>query len=429
MIGLLVRFSWGARWNLGIAARFREKAADTRPMRTVRSAVLLILGLAALGLGWHLSTARAFRARLADLVALSVPPSPVRRPWEPRLEALEARLVADPGFPPEGPRPTAAWREAPRDLDAQEQQWVTEAGAALEGLESVLVALRRLEPDALGWNGSTVRLLFARACTNVLLGQAWSDRDEARLIDALRLTRAVDDGTTMGSLIRTASEGMLLDCVQAGVADGRFRAQELLEGVRPLLDDWAHEPERTARRLRRDLAEVARLARVERVEQASWLARPVRQRQVLQLLAPIEKALEIAQLPAARSPWVLRGELAALLDREAEGSSLSVWCNATADAHRRHASRNVLLIGLAVAAVREERGRWPERLEEVAGLEAEDVLDPVTAGPLPFSVNEEGVTIGPACWGLIGDPRLDPFRAPYGWRMGREVLPTGRSGR
>lgn len=385
-------------------------------MRFARNALLVLAGLAALAVGWHVRTGRAYRERIDALVALSIPASPARRPWEPRLEAMAARLIAQPDFPPEGPRPLSAWREA-RDLDAEERAWLEAATAQLAGLDRVLAALRELEPGDLAWNGETMKLLFTRACTNVLTGRAWQSRDPAPLLDALRLLRATDDGTTIGSVVRTTSERLVVECVHAGVASGRFEARSLLAQVGPLLDDWVHTSERAERRLLRDLSQIGRLVHAEEVERAGPRARALRQREILQFLAPVEEALEIARLPAYQTPWVVQEGRAALLGGDNSPKPLSVWCTATAQAHGRHASRNVLMTGLAVAAFRAEHGRWPERLRELAGLADEDTLDPVTGRRLAYSVDAAGARIGPAGWGVLGDPRPDPHTSPYGWRL------------
>lgn len=416
---LLCRFSWDAPWNRGIGTGFREEEADTHSMRFARKALPAVAGLAvlaALALGGYVRTGKAYRERIDALVALSIPPSSVRRPWEPRLEAMSTRLMAQRDFPPEGPRPCSAWREA-RDLDAEERAWLDAATAQLDGLERVLAALRELDPGDLAWNGETSKLLFTRACTNVLTGHAWQSHDPAPLFDALRLLRATDDGTTIGSLVRTTSEQIVLECVHAGVASGRFEARTLLAGARPLLDDWTFSPERAERRLRRDLSQIGHLVHAEGLELAGPRDRALRQREILSFLEPVEQAFEIARLPAHQTPWVVEEGRAALLGGDTSPRPLSVWCTATAQAHGRHAGRNVLLTGLAVVAFHEANGRWPRRLGEVEELPEEDALDPVTGRGLAYSLDAESVTIGPAGWGVLGDPRPDAFASPYGWRL------------
>jgi hypothetical protein len=282
--------------------------------------------------------------------------------------------------------------------------WLESLWSELTGLDGVLSALRALPLEDLGWNGETPRLLIAREITNALCGRAWlalegGDGTAATLAwtDALRLARALDDGSILGTMVRGMSEAIVLGSVRAGLGLGAS-ATALRPELLPFFLDWGHVAERAEHAIRRDLSLVTNLP--------AELDDPA---QCLGFFQDVERAIERARGPAAAlvSAREARGESGA------EPATASAWRQITLHLHDLHARRNVAFTALAVAAQREQHGAFPASLAELTDLEPEFTLDPRTGTELPYSLFDSEAQIGPPSWAEFEDEDGRP--SLYAW--------------
>lgn len=391
-----------------------------------RLIVLGSIGLAlVLGTRFALSelTERAWQARKQTLLTLALDQPMERRPWELRFESLQDRLLSSARFQEIARSPyhaSHAWESTPpRPLDAFERVWLESLENELVGLNGILAELRKLPEDELVWHGDVRKLSVLRECTNALCARAWralddsdaegSDDDVAprgdlavlsALDDALRLARATDDGSTMGTMIAATSEGTVLAALRGALARG-LDAREARRALVPRLEPWAFTSEHARRVIRRDLSYVS--------ADPGEITKP---REALAYFAPVESALETADTPLERTPWA----------REAPSSEdlhdgVGQWNGTTRLLHGRHAQRNVALTALAVAAFRAEHGAFPATLAEIPDLPSEHALDPLTGAPLAYACDGEAARVGPAAWGERVDVWRDVEDSPYFWAL------------
>lgn len=328
---------------------------------------------------------RAWERRRQELLERALFQPEVRRPWEVRFEALQQRMQGSPRIREitnSAYRPHVAWGGgAPRWLNDFEKVWAESVWGELDGLDSVLKDLRALRPEDLEWHGATAKLLSLRECTNALCARAWialeegDDEAVARAYaDALRLARATDDGTSIGVMVRWACEGIALRSLRSALELGA-PAGELRIALAPLLADWNYAPERGERCIRRDLTCLADFQPKagESSSARAWFE-------------PVERAFELAQEPIATRE---------LAEEDPHGSR-ACWTRCIQLLHERHAVRNVVLTALALAESRAEHGTWLTSLAAVDGLPPEHALDTLTGAPLVYSIDGDGVRIGPA---------------------------------
>jgi len=371
------------------------------------SAVLLTLVLGAY-VGRRAWYEHAWQERRGALLDMALFPEKLRRPWEIRLQALHERVRTSPHMGEISASPhrplVAIGDEPPRALTPAERVWVESLWNELVGLDGVLGQLRRLELDELVWHGESVRLSVAREMTAALCASAWlalEEKDDAQALacwtDALRLARAMDDGTTLALLTRATSERTVLGAVRNALGFGLSPLAARTE-LAPLLADWEYSAERAEQRIRRDLAALA-----DTLEGAGELSDPGR---ALVHCRPVEAALSLAPEPAAT--FVARG---------LHDGPERQWTVAMEQLHARHAERNVALTALAVAAFREEHGALPAALAELPVRSAELAIDPLTGEPLPYERTATDARIGPAAWGTRVDRWSDEERSPYAWRV------------
>jgi hypothetical protein len=376
---------------------------------------LLVIGAvgAALVLGTRLAlaelTEHAWYVRKRKLAELALVRPEGRRPWEVRFDALVEHARTSPRFreitdSPYRPYP-ALGSEDPRPLDEFERLWIETLLAELQGLDAVLAVLRKSPPEDLEWNGDTARLGTQREITSALCGRAWlaleaGDPAAAAGVyaDALRLARATDDGSVMGTHVRIGSEGIVFRAIRGALA---FRAspRALRKELVPLLEPLAFDPARAERVIRRDLAEIpAAEASGEPWNDPAYM---------LAHYASVEDGLALAHEP----PQAVR----ARFEAERGGSDVARgWETGIQSLHWLHAQRNVALTALAVAAHREKHGRFPATLAEIADLPDEHALDPLAGTPLPYSTDGASARIGPTAW---SPPSDEPERAPDVWTL------------
>jgi hypothetical protein len=374
--------------------------------------VLAAVGLAVV-LGSYLAlgafTERAWELRKRTLAELALARPEGRRPWEVRFEALVEGARTSPRFreitdSPYRPYP-ALGSDEPRPLDEFERLWVESLWNELAGLDAVLAVLRKSPPEDLEWNGDTARLGTQREITNALCGRAWlalEARDHAAAAgayaDALRLAHATDDGSVMGTQVRLASEGIVLRSIRGALAF-RGSPRALRKELVPVLEPLAFDPERAERAIRLDLAGIP----AAEASGAPWDDPAYK----LAYYASVEDGLALVHA----SPQVVREHFEA--DRG--GSDLARgWETGIHSLHWLHAQRNVALTALAVAAHREEHGRFPATLADIADLPAEHALDPLAGTPLPYSLDGDTARIGPIAWSLPSD---EPGRALDVWSL------------
>ena len=394
-----------------------------------RLVVLGSIGLAlVLGARFALSelTERAWQARRETLLALALDQPKERRPWELRFESLQDRLLSSPRFQEITRSPyhaSQAWESTPpRPLDAFERVWLESLENELVGLNGILAELRRLSDDELAWHGEVRKLSVLRECTNALCGRAWLALDDSdaegsddevsddaiaprgnlaalgAFDDALRLARATDDGSTVGTMIAATSEGIVLAALRGALARG-LDPREARRALVPRLEPWVYTSEHARRVIRRDLSYVS--------ADPGEITRP---REALAYFAPVEEALETADAPLERTPWARSAA-----PSEDLHDGVGQWNGATRLLHGRHARRNVALSALAVAAFRAERGAFPASLAEIPDLPSEHALDPLTGAPLAYVYDGETARVGPAAWGERVDVWRDLEDSPYLW--------------
>jgi hypothetical protein len=165
----------------------------------------------------------------------------------------------------------------------------------------------------------------------------------------------------------------------------------------PLLEDWSYDPGLARRTIRRDLAAL------ESMDEHSARG--------LEMLRGVERALELAGGPVEE---VIR--LRAERDPTRPERGTVTWLGAPWYLHARHARRNVALAALAVAAYREQHGRWPESLGAL-DLPADQMLDTLEQEPLAYVSGEDWARVGPASWGERAAPWNGAGESPYAWTL------------
>jgi hypothetical protein len=375
-----------------------------RRILVIGSIALAVAGGARLAL--EELTERAWQQRKRELLELALFPAQERRPWEVRFDSLAERVRSSPRFDEIVSSPYGAhnaWGAGePRSLNEFERVWLESWWAELGGLDAVIRALRERSLAELEWHGDTASLALSRGITNALCGQAWlalesGDSPAASLAygDALRLARATDDGTFIGTTVRTTSEGIVLRAVRAALAFGASPAA-LRAQLAPFLEALAYDPERAERTMRRDLTMLVGIEELaEPWDDPAWL---------LGYFAPVEEALAQAREPFARP--------ASRTDEERP------WHSVIGHLHAWHARSNVALTALAVAAFHELHGRYPSSLGELGDLPGSQGLDPLTGAPLPYSPSGAGARVGPAAWAeLDGERGSDPEESLFAWLL------------
>lgn len=363
-------------------------------------------------------TEHRWERRKAELLELAVFQPKERRPWEVRFESLAQRLGSSERMDEiraSKYRPLVCLGDEPaRPLDDFERVWVTSLWNELAGLEPILAELRRLPIGSLAWHGPTAKLATMRELALALCARAWTaaeagDSEGAAqdYADALRLARATNDGSTLGTMIRSACDRITLDSLRAVLALGPSPSA-LAATLAPLLMDWAYDADEAERAIRRDLAWVA-----DSEEGGEDGFEPA---EGLQRLAPLESALELAHGPI-EAVARLREELVAGRVAGAPRDGLRLLATPVSYLHARHAQRNVALTALAVAAFRERHGEFPATLAELEALEPALALDPLTGATLPYSRSDSGAQIGPVSWGTRVDVWQDADASPYVWTL------------
>jgi hypothetical protein len=354
-------------------------------------------------------TERAWEKRRGELLELALLPEATRRPWEVRLESLSERVRSSQRFDEitdSSYRAYVSWGGAePRALDEFERVWLESLWGELTGLDGVLTALRALPLEELGWHGETPRLSASREFTHALCGRAWlalegGDGPAAvrAWTDALRLARALDDGTIIGTLLRGTSEDIVLGSVRAGLGMGAS-ATALRAELAPFYRDWGNVAERAEHAIRRDLSLLAAIdPPPEGWDDPAYC---------LGFFQPIEDSIAEARAPAAEF-FRNTGR-----DREGGNDHPSAWRQITAHLHDLHARRNVAFTALAAAAHREQHGAFPASLAELADLERELTLDPRTGTELPYSLFDSEAQVGPPSWAEFDDGTGRP--SLYAW--------------
>jgi hypothetical protein len=374
-----------------------------------RILVIGSLGLVDLGAGrlaLEELTERRWEQRRAELLELAILPAKARRPWEVRFESLSERVQSSPRFDEiveSGRRPyTAVGSGEARALDEFERLWLEALWNELSGLDGVLVALRTLPLEDLGWSGEAPRLRFARELTNALCGRAWlalEDGDPASAVlawtDALRLARALDTGTILGAMIRGSSEDTVLRSVRSALQMGGS-ATVLRAELMPFYLDWGSVEARAEHSIRRELANV------------DGPGAPDDPAEALGYFLGVEEAL-------ARTGMTARDLERA---RDEEGGRFRppmAWEQVILHFHDLHARRNVACTALAVAAWREQHGGFPATLAELDTLEREFTLDPRSGTELPYSPGDFQAQVGPPSW---AEPDEDPESPSlYAWTL------------
>jgi hypothetical protein len=238
-----------------------------------------------------------------------------------------------------------------------------------------------------------------REVTSALCARAWlacEDADDVAATrayaDALRLSRATDDGTQLGCMIHTVCDGIVLRSLRSALAFGLAPAFARAE-LAPLLDGWPYDAEHT---LRRELSSVADLTRLD--------GDSTPPSEALGLYAGVEAGLALVRGPVAE---LVRAH--ALPDDDRNPRSPRKWLHAALSLHQFRSEQRVALTALAVASFRERHERFPASLAEVDDLPREQTLDPLTGAPLPYALVEGLARIGPAAWGEQVDvpSRLD----------------------
>ena len=346
---------------------------------TIGSLVLAVTGGAYFA--WN-RPERAWERRLIELRRLAIPNPGPREPWELAYEALKERLLDSPRFDEltSSDHPAhRAWSEGePRALDPLEREWLAGMWSELAGLDEILASLRLLPLEEIGRHGTDepAKMYLTREIANALCGRAWlalEVGDDARALaawtDALRMARALDEGTTVGTVIRGISEGIVLGNVRASLELG-MNASLVRQELLPFYLDCGNVASRAEHAIRRDLSVLGSAESI-----------PAR---ALEACRGVEEALARTREPARaffeeyeRVPYNER--LVIVIDY----------------LHRWHAWRNVAFTALAVAAHREQHGRLPATLDEIATLEPELRLDPWTGIDLPYQLASSEARIGP----------------------------------
>lgn len=335
---------------------------------------------------------QAWEERLSELRPLALHGSAERLSWELLFEALHERTSGSERFDvltyaPH--RSLVIGMAEPRFLEPLERRSLEDMGSELAGLDEILAELRALPLEELGWHGEECpKLLLTREISISLCGRAWlalEERDERRALDAwtdaLRLARALDDGTAVGTSIRGFSEGFVLGSVRSALALG-LRASLARQELLPFYGDWGRVRARAAHAIRRDLSSLWS------PESLEWLGGPA---EALAWCRGVEEALVRAREPSR----AFFETYEPVMDRQRF---------VIAELHRRHAWRNVAFSALAVAAHRETSGRFPATLAAIAELEPEMRLDPWTGTDLRYEVTSSEARIGPPAGGDFRSP-------------------------
>ena len=369
---------------------------------------------------------RAWERRKQELSALAHFPPKERRPWEIRFSALQTVALSSPRFAElagSSHRAPVVWGSVePRPFDDLERLWVESLWSELAGLDSILTELRTLPLDELEWPGDPPRISVLRELVNALCARAWlavehGDAEAAVLSygDALRLARATDDSTQIGTVICMSCEGIVLRSLRSALDLGLSPAAARA-GVAPLLEDWAYDAERAAHTIRRELASVGRFPDAAPDLQETH--------DLLAWAKPVEAALALAREPVTSTPWARR-DAAKNVKRTQVDHDWEMWVVGIEQLHARHALRNVALSALAVASFRERHGTWPETLAAIEDLSAPHALDTLTGAPLPYSAAENGARIGPASWGKDDIPDADG--SLFVWNLSPSSAPAPRT--
>ena len=355
------------------------------PRKRALGTLLVVL---AGGVACTVDPQRAWQERRLELDALALPSSQVRLCWELEFEALNERSLASAIFSElvNSPhRANLAWSWAdPRPLDELQRQWLDALWSELTGLEDILAAIRSLPLEELGWHGECPKMMLTREITHALCARAWlalEDQDVPAAIlawtDALRLARALDDGSTWGTIIRGISELIVLDSVRSGLALGAPAALVRAE-LLPFYQEWGEVAVRGERAIRRDLSLLAR------AEDEGELEGP---EETLEFCGGVEDALARTHEPAQE------------FFREGESHLRRIranpWIMIVDHLHMLHARRNVAFTAIAVAAHREQHGAFPATLAEIAELESELKIDPRSGEELPYELSDSRARIGP----------------------------------
>lgn len=378
---------------------------------------LLVLGtlglLVAGGARYALSalSERAWEKRKHELLELALFQPELRRPWEVRLQSALDCVKASPHFGElcdSTHKPFVAVGEgAPRALDELEKVWLMAAESEFAPLEPLLATLKKQPLAELEWHGPVMSLMVLREVTNALCARAWlahedggDDAAARAYADALRLTRATDDGTQLGCLIHATCDGILLRALGSALAFGLSPTVARAE-LAPLLDGWAYDAEHT---LRRDLSLVTDLTQCD--------GESTPPREALGLYADVEAGLAL-----------VRGPVEELVRANAQPADIQdarsprKWTYAAMTLHQLESKRNVALTALAVASFRERRERFPTALSELEDQPREQTLDPLTGAPLPYALVDEGARVGPAAWGERVDVSSHAGDSPYVWTL------------
>jgi len=378
---------------------------------------LLVLGtlglLVAGGARYALSelSERAWQKRKGELLALALFQPELRRPWEVRLESALNCVKGSPRFDElctSGHKPFVAFGEGePRALGEMEKVWLMAAEGEFAPLEPLLATLRKQPLAELEWHGPTMSLMVLREVVNALCARAWlahEDGDDlaaARAYaDALRLTRATDDGTQLGCILHATCDGIVLRALGAALAFGLSPTTARAE-LAPLLDGWAYDAEHT---LRRDLSLVTDLTQCD--------GESTPPREALGLYADVEAGLALVRGPVEE---LVRVRAQPADDRDARAHRK--WALAAMSLHQIESERSVALTALAVASFRERYERFPTALSEMDDLPREQTLDPLTGAPLPYALVDEGARVGPAAWGERVDVSSHAGDSPYVWTL------------
>lgn len=379
---------------------------------------LLVLGtlglLLAGGARYALSelSARAWSKRKGELLELALFQPELRRPWEVRLQSALDCVKASPRFDElctSSHKPFVALGEGePRALSELEKVWVSAAENEFVALEPLLTTLRKQALTELEWHGPVLSLGVLREVSNALCARAWlaleSHDDEAAArayADALRLTRATDDGTSLGCMIHAACDDIVLRALRSALALGLAPTAARAE-LAPLLDGWAYDAEHA---LRRDLSFVADTTQLDG-----------------EATPPTEALKDYAGVQSGLA--LVRGPVEELLrfharpeDEQQANVATAKWTVAAMTLHQLRAKRAVALVALAVAAFHERHARFPASLAELEDLPAAQTLDPLTGAPLAYALDDAGARVGPAAWGERVDVTSHPDDSPYVWTL------------
>jgi hypothetical protein len=356
------------------------------------------------------------------------------------LPALAARKLLPASWPSQPP-PAAAGAPGPfppgveerlSDLPPEvrlDEALARDLGAELALVEPALAEARRLKglsegrfpvawtPDVIG---TKLDSLEVRPVASLLEWEAAAQAEEGRPGAALATGRGVlvvgrsigDEPLLISLMLRLNVRAQAVRSIERTLAQGLPPAAEL-KAAQELFEDEEAQP-LLLNGLRGERGVMGRLTELMQDRTSGRLSQAVRsgpgglrglldlnkRRRAREMFASALRAdtevIEVAKMPLedqARHFALLRP--AEATGEDDIGVSMTRTCIRTAETYRRsQAILRCALVGLALERYRDEKGRWPDRLDELAPAYLKPVpLDPFDGRPLRFKRLPDGVLV------------------------------------